>query len=177
MAGADVVEIVARLQDAEIRVWLDGGWGVDALLGEETRPHSDLDLVIGLDEAPKAVQALEPLGYRIELDARPTRFVLAHTEGRHIDFHPIVFDQDGNGWQRGAGPTGGDALYPADGLTGVGRVAGRDVACLTPELLVRHHTGYEPQEKDWHNVRLLCERFGLPVPRGYQRWADSRPGA
>ena len=29
-----------------IEVWIDGGWGVDALLGECTRPHQDLDIII-----------------------------------------------------------------------------------------------------------------------------------
>lgn len=29
-----------------MRVWLDGGWGVDALLGRQTRPHDDMDIVI-----------------------------------------------------------------------------------------------------------------------------------
>src|SRR5919201_6639891 len=28
------------------KVWLDRGWGLDALLGEQTRPHDDLDLAI-----------------------------------------------------------------------------------------------------------------------------------
>jgi hypothetical protein len=32
-------------------VWLDGGWGIDALLGRETRTHADLDLVIDRDQA------------------------------------------------------------------------------------------------------------------------------
>ena len=29
-----------------IKVWIDGGWGVDALLGECTREHQDLDIMI-----------------------------------------------------------------------------------------------------------------------------------
>ena len=37
------------LQSAGVRVWLDGGWSVDALLGEQTRPHADLDLAVPAD--------------------------------------------------------------------------------------------------------------------------------
>jgi lincosamide nucleotidyltransferase A/C/D/E len=80
---------------------------------------------------------------------------------------PIVFDGDGNGTQIGAGANGGDAIYPAAGLLGRGVIGGRDIACLTPELLLWHHTGYVPQEKDRQNVRLLCEHFGIPRPPGY----------
>ena len=46
MRAQDVLEIVAYLDAAGVRVWLDGGWGVDALLGEQTRPHKDLDIVV-----------------------------------------------------------------------------------------------------------------------------------
>lgn len=29
----------------EINIWIDGGWGLDALL-EETRTHNDIDLFV-----------------------------------------------------------------------------------------------------------------------------------
>jgi len=168
LTGAEVIRIVTCLEQAGIPLWLDGGWGVDAIVGEQTRSHSDLDAVVQLDRADDVIGALVPLGFRLSLDARPTRFVLAHRDGRHIDFHPIVFDEEGHGRQIGAGPSGGDAIYPAAGLTGQGTIEGRTVRCLTPELLVRHHTGYEPQAKDRHNVRLLCDRFRLSLPRAYR---------
>jgi lincosamide nucleotidyltransferase A/C/D/E len=167
MTSDEVVRIVDCLEQAGLRVWLDGGWGVDALLGRQTRPHSDIDAVVELDLAGKVIARLESLGFHITVDDRPTRFVLADDTGRHIDFHPIVFDNAGNGTQIGAGANGGDAVYPAAGLLGRGVVGGRGVACLTPELLLRHHTGYRPQDKDRHNVRMLCEGFDLPLPRGY----------
>ena len=44
----DVLRVIAALQAGNLRVWLDGGWGVDALLGEITRPHDDVDLVVEL---------------------------------------------------------------------------------------------------------------------------------
>jgi lincosamide nucleotidyltransferase A/C/D/E len=171
MTGSEVVRILDCLEQGGVSTWLDGGWGVDALLGEQTRAHGDLDVVVELEQAAEISPRLGRLGYRLVLDDRPTRFVVEDGEGRHVDFHPIAFDSEGAGRQTGAGPHGGDAIYPADGLAGEGWVAGRRVACLTPELLLRHHTGYEPQEKDRHNVRLLCERFGLPLPRAYREAA------
>ena len=167
MTGAEVVRIVAYLEETGIRLWLDGGWGVDALAGEETRAHGDLDAAVELDKTDLVIAALVPLGFRVEVDDRPTRLVLAASDGKRVDLHALVFDEEGNGRQIGAGPNGGDAIYPAQGLTGKGIVCGRPVPCLTPELLLRHHTGYEPTSKDRHNVRLLCEQFGLPTPRAY----------
>jgi len=35
---ADVIDLYTQLENLGIEVWLDGGWGVDALLGEQTRP-------------------------------------------------------------------------------------------------------------------------------------------
>jgi lincosamide nucleotidyltransferase A/C/D/E len=32
MGEDDVLEVVGRLEAAGVEVWLDGGWGVDALL-------------------------------------------------------------------------------------------------------------------------------------------------
>src|SRR6478672_2893398 len=46
MSAEDVVAIVTRLQRAGLPVWLDGGWGVDALVRRQTRPHDDLDVVV-----------------------------------------------------------------------------------------------------------------------------------
>ncbi len=128
MTGAEVARIVAYLESAGVRIWLDGGWGVDALVGQETRPHSDLDAVVELDKTDSIIAALAPLGFQVDADDRPTRLVLATRDARHIDFHPLVLDEQGNGRQIGAGPNGGDAIYPAQGLTGKGIVDGRTVA-------------------------------------------------
>ena len=43
MSGEDVIEILDRLDAAGVRYWVHGGWGKDALLGQETRPHDDLE--------------------------------------------------------------------------------------------------------------------------------------
>jgi lincosamide nucleotidyltransferase A/C/D/E len=76
MGVDDVLEVVGRLEAAGVEVWLDGGWGVDALLGAEHRPHRDVDVVLRLADADRAVAALAPLGFTVALDERPTRLVL-----------------------------------------------------------------------------------------------------
>ena len=41
-----------------IKVWIDGGWGVDALLGECTRDHQDLDIIISWEDSAILTKAL-----------------------------------------------------------------------------------------------------------------------
>jgi hypothetical protein len=43
MTAEDALAPYDLFRSQGITVWLDGGWGVDALLGRQTRPHSDLD--------------------------------------------------------------------------------------------------------------------------------------
>jgi lincosamide nucleotidyltransferase A/C/D/E len=161
----DVLMVLDRLDRDGLGVWLDGGWGVDALLGRHSRPHRDLDLVIARDDFAAARDALAGLGFRHDpaaMPGLPARLVLVGAGGRQIDLHPVVFDAHGNGWQElGDGAWG---AYPAEGLTGVGTVGGRQVRCLTPELQVRHHLGYPLGATDRHDLALLAERFGVAVP-------------
>ena len=44
MTGQSVVDLVEALQTQGAHPCVGGGWGVDALLGHQTRDHSDLDL-------------------------------------------------------------------------------------------------------------------------------------
>ncbi len=46
MSNEQAVELLGQLEEAGVQVWVDGGWGVDALIGYQTREHDDLDLVI-----------------------------------------------------------------------------------------------------------------------------------
>ncbi len=58
MQSTDVLQIITWLETAGIPIWLDGGWGVDALVGRQTRPHDDLDVVIALHHVEPAQQIL-----------------------------------------------------------------------------------------------------------------------
>ena len=42
----DVIKFYSDLSDIGVDIWIDGGWGVDALLNKQTRPHGDLDIVV-----------------------------------------------------------------------------------------------------------------------------------
>jgi lincosamide nucleotidyltransferase A/C/D/E len=58
---------------------------------------------------------------------------------------------------------------PSQGFAGSGRVAGVHVACLTATVQSLHHLGYDPDEKDHHDMRLLADRFDIDLPGPYRR--------
>jgi lincosamide nucleotidyltransferase A/C/D/E len=100
MRARDVQEVVDRLSAAGVRVWLDGGWGVDALIGRQTRDHDDLDVVIPLGESDLARGTLTPLGFELEEDEATLCFVARDAGGRRVDVHTVAFDDEGGAFQR-----------------------------------------------------------------------------
>jgi lincosamide nucleotidyltransferase A/C/D/E len=166
ISARDAIAIIGAIEAAGIRCWVDGGWGVDALLGAEQRPHDDIDLVVPLAEADAVLAALDPHGFRCHLDERPTRLVARDGAGHQVDLHTVTFDHDGTAWQDGAGPDGGPCPYPAEGFT-AGTIEGRAVGCLSAELQLAHHRRYEPGPVDLADMARLCARFSLPWPREY----------
>lgn|ERR1035438_3646276 len=131
MTAADVLSLYAELESLEIAIWIDGGWGVDALLRQQSRPHQDLDITIQQKDVSKACGLLQSRGYReIKLEeARPWNFVLADADGREMDFHVIVIDDKGGGIY---GPPENNEMYPAAWLTGTGSILGQAVRCSLP---------------------------------------------
>lgn len=53
MSGDGVVQLLQLFDQHGTRVVVDGGWGVDALLGEQTRVHADLDIALEHKDVPK----------------------------------------------------------------------------------------------------------------------------
>jgi lincosamide nucleotidyltransferase A/C/D/E len=154
---------------AGLRIWLDGGWGVDALLGEQTRDHGDLDAAIDREDLEDAVARLGRLGFTHAPEIEPgipARYVMRDARERQVDLHVLTFDMKGDGWQML--PDGKRGRYPAGDLEARGDIGGRDVACISPVLQLRHHTGYEPADRDRDDMRRLAERFGLALPETLQ---------
>ena len=108
------------------------------------------------------------LGFSLMTDELPQGFVVRDTVDRRIDFHPVRFRSDGSAVQLSNG--GGEWLFSAPGLLGTGSINGREIRCLTPEEQAVRATnqpgeaGYEPDETDRRDMRLLRERFGITLP-------------
>src|SRR4051812_23806829 len=86
---AEVVALYNLLDDHGIEVWLDGGWGIDALIGEQTRPHSDLDIAVRHADVAELRRLLMDRGYeQVErADTEPWIFVLSDERGHQLDVH------------------------------------------------------------------------------------------
>jgi lincosamide nucleotidyltransferase A/C/D/E len=108
LAALDAVALCQLLEQHGIRYWVMGGWGVDALLHRETRPHKDLDLLVTLDTLPPLWKLFDERGFTVqyvwqenrwidrELKRWPTAFVVADAQGRELDVHVIDFGSDGS---------------------------------------------------------------------------------
>jgi len=166
MAAGELVRLLNALDQAGVPVWVDGGWGVDALLEEQRRSHDDFDLVVEMSEVAKLNETLRRQGYNFQRGEAPLSFELVDRDGRQVDVHPVTFNESGDGiYQTGNGKTW---AYPAAGFGGTGLVAGRPVRCLTPEVQMLVHTGYELSQKDYDEIEVLHERFGVDPPAGYR---------
>ncbi len=169
MTSRDVLALYEQTNAAGITIWIDGGWGVDALLGKQTRAHKDLDIAIERKDVPAFRPLLERQGYtETHLEyARPWNFVLGDVQGREVDVHVIVFDAQGNGLY---GPVEQGIMYPAASLTGTGTIDRHVVRCISPEWMVKFHSGYALTEKDFTDVSALCDKFGIELPDEYARF-------
>ncbi|MGP4083875.1 nucleotidyltransferase domain-containing protein [Streptomyces sp. KR55] len=159
MTADDVLSILAVLRNADVGVWIGGGWGIDALVGDQTREHRDLDLMHRRNQEPAVVAALAAAGFVETLDWRPVRFVVTDPLGREIDLHPLTFSTDGSAVQASHEPDH-PFVYPASCFV-TGTIQGTTVPCLSPEQQVYFHQGYEPADHDRHDMARLRQAFGI----------------
>jgi lincosamide nucleotidyltransferase A/C/D/E len=168
MSESDAPVDLGAIAAGGIDVCVGGGWGVDALLGEQTRVHADLDLWLAADSFDGAVEAFVALGvdrlYPWGND-RPWNFVLHDGAHRRVDLHihEITLAGDLHYGAFEAGET-----FPAAALQGSGRIGDRSVRCDAAEWSLRWHTGYPPRDEDRLDVAALCQRFGYALPPDFR---------
>ena len=160
MSAEKVLGVLDVFAHAGIVSWVDGGWGIDALLGTQTREHDDLDLVLDIRAVDQARTLLVGQGFIVERDWRPTALALRHLDGRKVD---LQSGRDG----------GGDQVQP-DGRRWhydppvTGRIAGHTVRCCSPACQLAAHLGYEPDEIDRADMAALAARYQLTLPAPYE---------
>jgi lincosamide nucleotidyltransferase A/C/D/E len=165
-----------------MQVWLTGGWGIDALLQEQTRPHKDLDILMLVDDVVRVRDLLGRAGYRLKelwsenrwgVDSRgiqiPTVFVLQDAEGREVDVHAMRVDERGHGILAWASE---ELVFTRKDLAGEGVIAGIAVRCISPEMQIVVHTGYDLPEEQLRDLTLLRERLSVKRPN---EPPDTRP--
>ena len=148
--------------ELNIKVWIDGGWGVDALLGECTRDHQDLDIIISWEDSGILTEALFALGFiDIHTDDRKDRnFVMGHQLHGRIDFHVVELIKEGGAVY---GPGEIDWVITESELSAVGSIGGREVRCLSVDYQVRSHSGYTLKDTDFADLRALHEKYGVKL--------------
>jgi lincosamide nucleotidyltransferase A/C/D/E len=173
MSAQDVVRLVERLDAHDVDWCVGGGWAVDALLGEQTREHSDLDLWAPIAHLEGLFPAFVGLGVDRILPwpgDRPWNFVLHDGLRLRVDLHLYEPLADGS---RHYGSVAEGVVFPAEALAGHGSIAGVEVRCESAEWAVRWHTGYPARPVDLHDVPLLCRRFGIALPPGFEAAQDA----
>lgn len=168
MTAGESVEILESLHGGGVEARVGGGWGVDALLGEQTRSHGDLDVWIWAIQFDRLISVFTHMGIdRLYpwADDRPWNFVVHDGGHRRVDLHLIEALPDGS-IHYGSVTTG--ETFPPAALEGTGTINGHTVRCEAPEWSLRWHTGYHPRPVDRLDVQRLCERFGLELPIAFQ---------
>jgi lincosamide nucleotidyltransferase A/C/D/E len=171
MTASSVVDLLRLLDVAGVFPWVDGGWGVDALLGYQSRPHADLDIVIPESAVPAAQEALTAVGFTDLRNWLPTALAMRHADGREVDLHPITPTEDGGGNQRLFPP---EPPFHYDAPT-TGVINRTQVTCVDAATQLRAHVGYDPQPEDHADVAALATRFRLPLPPEYCQPARGSP--
>ena len=172
MGEEDVISIYQALSLSEIQVWLTGGWGIDALLQRQTRPHKDIDIIMMLDDVDRMLGLLAREGYRMkELWSEnklvvnssgieiPTAFVLWDLKEHEVDAHAIQFDENGNGIPSWVNDEG--LVFSKEDLAGNGNVASVPMRCISPRMQVLCHKGYDLPIAQKRDLELLRDRFGV----------------
>lgn len=161
MPAEQAVELYQLFEDNGVEVWIDGGWGVDALLEEQTREHVDLDIAIDHAHESKMKHLLDERDYKVVKTNDITEWNYVLGDGQNeIDVHVFGFDETGKNTY--------GTKYPKDSLTGTGKINGQAVHCIDPKWMVKFHSRYELSDADHHDVRALCAKFNIPLPDKYR---------
>jgi len=154
-----VLEFLQAVQP--IPIWIDGGWGVDALLRRQTRPHSDLDIIIAKDDLANFLAVLTTNGF--VLDQSQEGQVFCSSRGLQVDVHTVCFDDNGFGVFEL--PDGAEWPLAPSAFLGDGSIGGLDVRCLSAEAQVLCHSqGYTPSAKDLADMQALQCKFNVALP-------------
>jgi lincosamide nucleotidyltransferase A/C/D/E len=161
MTVEDVIDVLAALDAGGIAYWVDGGWGLDALHGQQTRTHRDLDLGVRLDDVPR-IETLLPQFRRESEEEWPGFLRLQDERGRVVDLLLVERSEAGELWQQLAG--GRRVRHKESETRASGYVGGRAVQCASVALQLEHHNHPEATDQDRADIEALRRkrRCGRP---------------
>ena len=150
----DLFTIIDLLEKANIKYFIDGGWGVDMLYGKQTRPHRDIDIDYDSNYTDKLLNILSKLGYKIDTDQRPVRIELYSDKYGYLDIHPFILNNNGTSKQANFE---GDFFEFDKDLFGSVIFKKRTIPCISLKGQKLFHSGYELRDKDKHDILVLNE--------------------
>ena len=163
MTGHDVLRVLDALHVNGVSPIIQGGWGVDALLGRQTRLHKFVDLIVDEQEQSEILSALDALGYdQIDYVSRG-RTELSQPDGRKISLHLLDehLVQHTNEWR---------FQFPPMSLQGRGLIVGRPVRCLSADGHVLVQADRDLTDTVQADLFLLADQLGArlfyPLARG-----------
>jgi lincosamide nucleotidyltransferase A/C/D/E len=155
MTFRDVIEVLAALDAGGIDYWVDGGWGIDALVGEQTRRHHDLDLGVSREDVA-TVEALLPQFRRESQEAS----FYTDNRGRAVDLMVVERSRAGEFQQQL--PEGGQLRYAEKETHASGSIGGRLVRCATVALQREHRNHPNATDQDRMDMEIL-KQVGKPT--------------
>lgn len=157
MPTDEAARVVSGLFDDRVPFVLAGGWGVDALMGEFKRQHSDLDVIVAPGAMGALVSTLVALGYVLTEESveggwwAPDTSVFRNGRGRRIEALVLTAEQLAALVRRAETMLG----HSVDVTSVTGRVGGVEVPCLSPALQLAAHDGFELNHHQRRDFRLL----------------------
>ncbi|WMC93696.1 nucleotidyltransferase domain-containing protein [Kineothrix sp. MB12-C1] len=149
----NLMEVLNFLDGLKIEYWIDGGWGIDILLGKQNRVHRDIDVDFDGKFTDILLDALNVKGYTIITDWRPSRIELYHPELGYIDIHPLIISEDGSAKQAGLNDDWYD--FKAEWFSSA-LFEERIIPCISAEAQKLFHSGYELREVDKIDLKNLA---------------------
>lgn len=157
-------EAAQLFERASFRWWIAGGWAIDLAVGQQSRPHDDLDILVLRDDQ-RAVQALlggwdlhaaNPPGTLRRWE--PAEVLPAHvhdiwcrrTPGGPWRLQLMLADTDGEVWRFRRDPR---ITRPVSALT---RRTVDGLPYLAPEVQLLFKAKATPLPKDEHDFAMAC---------------------
>ena len=148
----DLMTIINLLENANIKYWIDGGWGVDILAGKQTRNHRDIDVNFDAQHTEKLLNLLFEYGYKIDTDWKPVRIELYSEKYGYLDIHPFILHEDVTSKQ--ADLAGGFYEFEKDFFSNA-IFEGKTIPCISLKGQKIFHSGYELRDKDKQDIAVL----------------------
>lgn len=163
MTEKQAIQIVSKLKNENLEFWIDGGWGIDSLVGKMTRNHNDIDLFFELSNKKCVLSLLSADSFEEVQKPYSTENhqVWVNDDGREVDIHFFEWTENGDMLFEGE-------IFSKEYMLGIGKIGSYHVKTFTAEAHMLFKQGYEHDADDVHDVKLLADNFGLPIPQQYQ---------